>query len=111
MAAITRPIVFITGANTGIGLEAVKALVASANPYRVLLGSRSVEKGEQAIQQLQSEFPESATTLELVQVDLASDDSIKAAFEAVSAKHDHIDVLVNNAGMSSAAPIPNLTNG
>ncbi|KAK0643794.1 hypothetical protein B0T16DRAFT_188902 [Cercophora newfieldiana] len=96
--AATRPIVFITGANTGIGLEAVKAFLASTSPYHIIVGSRSVEKGEQAIQQLKSEFPDSVTTLELVQVDLGSDDSINAAFQAVSSRHDHIDALVNNAG-------------
>ncbi|KAK0620566.1 hypothetical protein B0T14DRAFT_429307 [Immersiella caudata] len=93
-----RPIVFITGANSGIGLEAVKAFLGSADPYHILFGSRSVEKGEQAIQQVESEFPNSATTIELVQVDLISDESIQTAFKKVSSKHDHIDALVNNAG-------------
>jgi len=96
-----RPIVFITGANTGIGLEAVKAFLQSPTTtagYHILLGSRSLEKGQAAIASLQAEFPASPTTLELVQIDVTSDASIQAAFESISANHPHIDALVNNAG-------------
>ncbi|KAK1749509.1 short chain dehydrogenase [Echria macrotheca] len=95
---MAKPVVLVTGANTGIGFEAVKAFAASPNPYHIIVGSRSVEKGEAAIQQIKAEYPDSSTTLELVQVDVTSDDSINAAFEAVSSKHEYIDALVNNAG-------------
>lgn len=96
--ATAIPIVLITGANTGIGYEAVKAFLASPTTYHVILGSRSAENGNAAISQLKSEFPDSPTTLELLLVDLTSDESIASAFETVSSKHDHIDALVNNAG-------------
>jgi NAD(P)-dependent dehydrogenase (short-subunit alcohol dehydrogenase family) len=106
-----RPIVLITGANSGIGLEAVKAFLGSPDPYHILFGSRSVEKGEQAIKEVRSEFPNSTTAIELVQVDLTSDESIQTAFEAVSSKHGHIDALVNNAGMflQPHLPVPLIT--
>ena len=97
--AENQSIVLITGANTGIGFEAVKALLASSKVYHIIVGSRSPDKGEAAIQQLQGEFPESGSTLELLVVDIASDDSIKEALKAVSFKHGHIDALVNNAGL------------
>lgn len=97
-------IVVITGANTGIGYETVKALVQSDQAYRIFVGSRSVEKGEAAIETLRREFPQSTSTLEVLQVDVSTDESIQHAFETVKAKTEYIDVLINNAGMPQTAP-------
>ena len=79
-------IVFVTGGNTGIGYEAVRALQQSDKPYRVLLGSRSLEKGEEAVETLRKESPESTNTVEAVQIDVTSDESIEKAFDYVKAK-------------------------
>ena len=86
------------GGNNGIGYEAVKALLQSTKPYHVLMGSRSREKATTAIEKLQKECPDSKNTVEAVQVDLTSDDSIHVAFEQVKASPGRIDTLVNNAG-------------
>lgn len=91
-------IVLITGANTGIGWEAVKALLQSDRKYLVLMGSRSLEKAADAIKKVQQEVPGSASTVEPVQVDISSDDSIQAAYDAVKQKYGRLDTLVNNAG-------------
>lgn len=91
-------ILFITGANTGLGYEAVKALLKTSKPYTILLGSRSVAKGDAAIKSLQAEVPDSKSTIATVQVDVESDDSMAAAFETISKTHSRLDVLINNAG-------------
>jgi NAD(P)-dependent dehydrogenase (short-subunit alcohol dehydrogenase family) len=88
------------GANTGLGLEIVKALLKSPQPYKVFLGTRSVDNGEAAKKQLLVEVPESKSSIDTVQIDVASDESIEAAFEAVKAKTDRIDTLIANAGVS-----------
>ena len=62
------------------------------------MGSRSLEKAESAIEKLQKECPETKNTVEAVQVDLTSDDSIQAAFDKISTSPGHIDTLINNAG-------------
>ncbi len=64
------------------------------------MGSRSLEKAAAAIESLKRECPGVSNTVEVVQVDITSDESIEKAFETVSAKFDHIDVLINNAGIS-----------
>ena len=97
--------VFITGGNNGIGYETVKALLQSKRPYRVLMGSRSLEKGKLAIETLHKECPDSTNTVEVVQVDLTSDESIEKAYEQVKASPGHLDVLINNAGMHTPSPI------
>ena len=94
-------IVLITGANTGIGCEAVKALLRSERKYTILLGGRDPKKAEAAVQSAQDEIKSSAgSTISPLQIDVTDDTSITAAFETVKAKHDHIDVLINNAGAS-----------
>ena len=95
----SREIVLVTGGNNGIGYETVKALLESEKPYHVLMGSRSVEKAQTAIENLKKEVPDATNTVEVLQVDLTSDESIEKAFEQVKSSHGYIDVLINNAGM------------
>lgn len=90
-------IVFITGANTGIGFEIVKALAASDQSYIVLMGGRSLEKARNAAATVQ-DLLESSSQFVPIQVDIEHDDSIKQAFHEVQSKFGRIDVLINNAG-------------
>ncbi|KAL8835047.1 MAG: hypothetical protein Q9170_003475 [Blastenia crenularia] len=94
--AESKKLILITGANSGIGLELARQLLADPNKH-VLLGSRSIEKGETAIKELQSEQPKG--TVELIQVDVTSEDSVAAAAKTVEKKHGKLDALVNNAGI------------
>ena len=95
----SQKVVLITGANDGIGYEAVKAFLESDKAkYHVFLGSRSLEKGKLAIEKLHKEVPKTSNTVELIQVDVTSDESIQKAFKQVKAHPGHLDALVNNAG-------------
>ena len=100
MASVSRSIALVTGGNNGIGYEIVKALFESSKPYHVLIGSRSLEKANVAVDNLKKQCPDSTNSLEVVQVDLTSDESITQAFEQVKASPGHIDTLINNAGES-----------
>ncbi|KAF7856362.1 hypothetical protein EAF04_009890 [Stromatinia cepivora] len=94
----SRTIVLITGANSGIGYEAVKAFLQSTKPYHILFGARSLEKAQIAVDDLKKEVPESKNTIETLEIDLVSDESIEKAFERIKEKHGRVDSLVNNAG-------------
>lgn len=94
-----KKIVLITGANTGLGYQMVRALCDSAQAYEILLGGRSIEKAKQAANDVLAEFPSTKSTPVAIQVDVESDDSIQAAFETVQSKYGRLDALVNNAGM------------
>lgn len=97
----SRKIVLVTGGNNGLGYETVKALLKSDKPYHVLMGSRSLEKARHALQSLKEECPQATNTVEEIQVDLTSDESIDAAFNKVKADAGRLDVLINNAGTCS----------
>ena len=99
-------IVLITGSNTGIGFEIVKALASSHVAYTILMGSRSLEKVQAAIATAKKEFPSSSSTLVPIQVDIEFDDSIERAFAEVQSKYGKVDVLVNNAGKYKLMSLP-----
>jgi len=86
--------IFVTGANTGIGYEAAR--VFAGKGARVLLGCRSEEKANKAIEKICALHPNADVAF--VQLDLTSLKSVEAAAEAVK-KEPRLDVLVNNAGV------------
>ncbi|KAM0577992.1 hypothetical protein ACHAQF_000348 [Verticillium nonalfalfae] len=61
--------------------------------------ARSETKGRKALLEIEARIP--AGTLSFLELDITSDDSIKAAAEQLAVKFDAIDVLVNNAGIYS----------
>lgn len=90
--------VLVTGANTGIGYEVIRALRRSPQAYQIILSGRSLEKAQEAVQKAEQEYPEAKGSIFAIQTDIESDESIQAAFDVVKDKYGHIDVLVNNAG-------------
>lgn len=94
---MSETVVFITGANQGLGFEVVKKLAAEQENFHIILGVRDLDKGKQAIM----EVPKIAnnTSLDTVQIEVTNDESISAAVETIKAKYGRIDVLHNNAGI------------
>ncbi len=72
-------------ANGGIGFELARQLLLTDSKYHVLLGCRSIEKGQNAIKELQAQQPLGA--VELLQVDVASEESVAVAAKEVEEKH------------------------
>lgn len=93
-----RSIVLVTGGNTGIGYETVKALYASSQAHTVLMGSRSLDKANNAISTLTNEISKSKSEIIPLQIDIEDDASIEMAFKEVESKYGRLDALVNNAG-------------
>ncbi|MEN0065355.1 MAG: oxidoreductase [Myxococcota bacterium] len=87
-------IIFVTGANTGIGFEAARALAMRGG--RVLLGCRNRDKGHDAVQRIKAAHPDA--DVELVQIDLMDLASVEQAAKTV-AQEPKLDVLINNAGI------------
>ncbi|KAI4945381.1 hypothetical protein J4E86_009268 [Alternaria arbusti] len=101
MSSTDQTIVLITGANGGIGFSLATQLLENAK-YLVLLGSRSAEKGEAAVKQLQGKgLP---GKVESLQIDVSDETSILKAKDVVEEKYGRIDALVNNAAITGEAP-------
>ncbi|OCT52201.1 putative oxidoreductase [Cladophialophora carrionii] len=91
-------LVLISGANQGLGYETVKKLAAEQIKYHIFLGSRSFEKGKEAARSI-TDLAE-GTSVEPIELDVDSDDSIAKAAKYVEQKYGRLDVLFNNAGIS-----------
>ena len=100
--------ILVTGANKGIGLAIVTKLLQDFPDTYLLLGSRDVGRGQAALQQVVEQLGDAGKDrVELIQIDVTSDESVKNAVEAVKAKHGDSEPLfglVNNAGGSSESP-------
>lgn len=83
----------MSGANKGIGKEIARGLAQKG--YHVLVGARKKELGESAAAEL-AEHGE----VSFLQLDVTDPESVIAAAAAVTSKFGHLDVLVNNAGIS-----------
>ncbi|KAI1214423.1 putative short chain dehydrogenase/reductase [Annulohypoxylon truncatum] len=98
--ASDKTIVLITGANSGIGYETVVALSSASANFHVLLGSRSMEKGQKALESLQLAHGDSLKgSISVLQIDVTDQTSIQAAKEQIDTQFGKLDVLINNAGV------------
>jgi len=91
--------VLITGANKGIGLETAKQLLKAR--YRVFIGSRDHDRGQEAISELEREGYADA---EVLTIDVADPASVNQAAQELSLKIPQLDVLINNAGIAGDFP-------
>jgi NAD(P)-dependent dehydrogenase (short-subunit alcohol dehydrogenase family) len=87
-------VMLITGANRGLGYESARQLIRLG--HTVYVGSRHVGHGEAAASDLGGQF---------VQLDVTDDSSVEAALGMIAERQGHLDVLVNNAGISTTADV------
>lgn len=92
---LTGQTAVVTGANGGLGLETTKVLAAKG--AHVVMAVRDQDKAALAVDEIRAETPDAS--LELVELDLGSQDSVKKAAEKILAAHVRVDLLVNNAGL------------
>jgi len=84
-------VTLITGANKGLGYETARQLLARG--HSVYLGARDPDRGRAAASELGAHF---------VQLDVTDDASAESALSVIAESEGHLDVLVNNAGISTS---------
>jgi NAD(P)-dependent dehydrogenase (short-subunit alcohol dehydrogenase family) len=85
----------ITGANKSLGFETARRLAEAG--HTIYLGSRDEQRGKEAAARIGARP---------VQIDVTSDDSVQAAVALIRDEAGHLDVLVNNAGISGGRTPP-----
>jgi NAD(P)-dependent dehydrogenase (short-subunit alcohol dehydrogenase family) len=91
----TGRIAVVTGANSGIGL--VTAYELARHGALVVMACRNLDKGRAAQAEVASGA--SGPKPELEELDLASLASVRSFAERFDENHDHLDLLINNAGV------------
>ncbi|MGO4529835.1 SDR family oxidoreductase [Paenibacillus sp. 2TAF8] len=85
----------VTGANSGMGLATTIELAKQG--YHVIMACRSEKRGQEALQQALQQS--GSSEIELMLCDLGSLDSIRQFARQYRERYDHLDALVNNAGV------------
>ena len=89
----TGRLAVVTGANSGLGKSIARELGRAG--ATVVIAVRNTDKGEQAVADIRREVASAELSVQRLDLaDLASVRSFAQAFD-----HDHLDVLVNNAGI------------
>lgn len=90
----------VTGANSGLG-EATVAALAAHSPAKIYLAARSRSKAEAALERIKSTSVEASNTdISILDLDLASFDSVKKAATRVNDEVDRLDILQLNGGIA-----------
>ena len=88
--------IVVTGGNKGLGFEVIMKLLKDPSNDRILLGTRDIQRGEDALRQLGS-----PSNVHLLQIDTSSPDSVARATQAIKDKYaGQLDILINNAGIA-----------
>ena len=87
-------VTLVTGGNKGLGYETARQLIERG--HTVYIGARSVERGEAAAAELGAQS---------VRLEVTDDASVKSALDVIASREGHLDVLVNNAGISTTGDV------
>ena len=91
-----RPVAIVTGGSRGIGAAIVRRLAAAG--FDLVVTYRA---DASAPARVAASVADTGARVELVRADLATDDGIRAPFDAVAERFGRLDALVNNAGIST----------
>ncbi|KAL4746155.1 hypothetical protein BDW72DRAFT_197970 [Aspergillus terricola var. indicus] len=94
-------VILVTGANTGLGKAAITEFCWH-QPLQVWLTARSLDKARAAANKIKQLIPDAL--IKLLDLNLASFNSIKEAVKLVLQESNRLDILMLNAGIMATAP-------
>ena len=97
-----QKIAIVTGSSSGIGLET--AIHLAKNGFKTYATMRNLGKSE-AIKSQSENLP-----IEILQLDVTDDQSVKNAINTIVEKEGRIDVLVNNAGYAHMGSVEDMSS-
>jgi NAD(P)-dependent dehydrogenase (short-subunit alcohol dehydrogenase family) len=100
--------ILVTGVSAGLGIETARSL--AAHGAHVVGAARDLTKAEAATAEVRKAAAANAGGFELIELDLASLKSIRAAADTLLAKKEPLDVVIANAGVM-ATPFGKTVDG
>ncbi len=100
---LDKKVVIVTGGTRGIGYSIVKKFLENKAEV-ILFGSR-----EESVNKAVASLKEEGYEVMGLYPNLSSLEEVKVAFEKVVEKYGKLDVLINNAGVSSSMPFDKYT--
>lgn len=94
-----RDIALVTGANRGIGRGVAEQLAERG--MTVLVGARDVQRGEAIAKEMRA----TGADVYALRLDVTDQSAVHAAARWIDERFGHLDVLVNNAGISGSGPV------
>jgi short-subunit dehydrogenase len=91
---MVKPVAFVTGASSGIGLELSRLLAAAG--HDLVLAARSAEKLDQTVRELRDRY---GVHVESRRRDLSEPGAAETLWRELMAEGVAVDILVNNAGV------------
>ncbi|KAE8392224.1 short chain dehydrogenase/reductase family [Aspergillus alliaceus] len=101
-------VVVLTGGGSGLGRMMAHTLDAN-NASKIFIIGRRIK----ALQETIAQTPNANTAIIPIQADISSKESLEAAYKAIAAQTDHVDLLLANSGIlgPNASPPPPNTDG
>jgi NAD(P)-dependent dehydrogenase (short-subunit alcohol dehydrogenase family) len=91
---MAQKIAFITGGNRGLGFQT--ALELKDGGVKVVIGSRDLGQGKEAVKKLRA----AGVDADVLQFDITKPADFNAAYDYFDSKYGRLDILVNNAGIA-----------
>jgi NAD(P)-dependent dehydrogenase (short-subunit alcohol dehydrogenase family) len=90
-----QKIAFITGGNRGLGFQT--ALDLKNAGVKIVIGSRDLAQGEQALAKLRA----AGVDADVLKFDITNPADYQAAYDYFDSRYGRLDILVNNAGVAA----------
>ena len=100
--------ILVTGVSAGLGVETARSL--AAHGAQVVGAARDLKKAKTATVQVQKDAAANGGSFELVELDLANLQSVRACADGLLAKGETFDVIIANAGVM-ATPFGHTVDG
>lgn len=99
--SLNGKVILVTGANIGLGKQAVLEF-SKHGPAQIWLAARNLDKAKVTADEIKQQVPDAP--IKLLEMDLASFESIKEAAKTFSSESGRLDILMLNAGVMAAPP-------